>query len=82
VTTFEIFEHLGELPGGSLGLEPKNPVDDMIGPDFISWIEVSGLSRRLEGPDDDPGWIRAETQGLAIQDAGLRQGGSLGLIEL
>ena len=55
VTTFEILEHFSQLPGGSLGLEPKNPVDDMIGTDFIGWIEVSGLSRRLEGPDDDPG---------------------------
>ena len=54
VTTLEILEHLSQLPGGSLGLEPKNPVDDMIGPDFVRWIEVSGLSRRLEGPDDDP----------------------------
>ena len=60
VTTFEVFEHLSQLPGGSLGLEPKNPVDDMIGPDFVSWIEVSGLSRRLEGPHDDPGRIRAK----------------------
>jgi hypothetical protein len=60
VTTFEILEHLGQLPGGSLGLEPKNPVNDMIGPDLVSWIEVSGLSRRLERPDDDPGRIRAE----------------------
>ena len=50
VTTFEILEHL----------EPKNPVNDMIGPDFVRWIEVSGLSRRLERPDDDPGRIRAE----------------------
>jgi len=60
VTTFEILEHLGQLPGGSLGLEPENPVDDMIGTDFIGWIEVSGLSRRLERPDNDPGRIRAE----------------------
>jgi hypothetical protein len=32
----------------------------MIGPDFVRWIEVSGLSRRLEGPHDDPGRIRAK----------------------
>ena len=60
VTTFEIFEHLSQLAGGSLGVEPKNPVNDMIGPDFVRWIEVSGLSRRLERPDDDPGRIRAK----------------------
>jgi len=60
VTTFEIFEYLSQLPGGGLGLEPKNPIDDMIGPDLVRWIEVSGLSRRLERPDDDPGRIRAK----------------------
>jgi hypothetical protein len=60
VAPFEIFEHLSQLPGGSLGLESENPVDDMIGPDFVRWIEISGLSRRLERPDDDPGRIRAK----------------------
>ena len=60
VTTFEIFEHLAQLLRGSFGIEPKNPADDMIGPDLIGRIEVSGFSRRLEGPDDDPGRIRAQ----------------------
>jgi len=31
-TTFEIFEHLSQLPGGSSGLEPQNSVDDIDGP--------------------------------------------------
>ena len=60
VATLEIFKHLSQLPGGSLGLEPQDSVDDMIGPDFVRWIEVPGLSRRLEGPHDDPGRIRAK----------------------
>ncbi len=60
VTTFEIFEHLAQLLRGSFGIEPKNPVDDMIGPDLVGWIEVSGFSRRFEGSDDDPGRIRAQ----------------------
>jgi hypothetical protein len=60
VTTFEILEHFSQLSGGSLGRKPKDPVDDMIGPDLIGWVEVSGLSRRLERSDDDPGRIRAE----------------------
>ena len=55
VTTFEILEHLAQLLRGGFGIEPKNPVDDMIGPDLVGGIEVSGLSRRFEGPDDDPG---------------------------
>ena|SRR5713226_229263 len=60
VTTFKIFEHVAQLLRSSFGIEAKNPVDDMIGPDLISWVEVSGFSRRFEGPDDDPGRIRAQ----------------------
>ena len=60
VTTFEIFEHVCQLLRGSFGIEAKNPVDDMIGPDLIGWVEVSGFSRRFEGPDDDPRRIRAQ----------------------
>lgn len=57
---FEVFEHLAQLSRGSFGVKPKNPVDDMIGPDLISRVEVARLSRRLEGPDDYPGGIRAQ----------------------
>ena len=74
VTAFEVFEHVAQLLRGSLGIEPKHPVDDMIGPGLVGRIEVSGLSRRLEGPDDDPGRIRAQIQGLPIQELGLGQG--------
>ena len=78
VTAFEVLEHFGELPRGSPRLEPKNPADDMVGPGLIGRVEVSGLSRRSEGSDDDPGRIRAQMQDLAVQELGLRQGGSLG----
>src|SRR5580658_10032957 len=60
VTTFEIFENVCQLLRGRFSIEPQNPVDDMIGSDLIGWVEVSGLSRRFEGPDDDPGRIRAK----------------------
>ena len=60
VTTFEIFEHLGELPRGSPGLKPKNPADDMIGPGLIGRVEISRLSRRPEGSHDDPGGVRMQ----------------------
>ena len=59
VTTFEIFEHIAQLLRRCFGIEPKNPVDDVVGPGLIGWIEVSGFSRRFEGSDDDPGRIRA-----------------------
>jgi hypothetical protein len=60
VTTFEIFENVCQLLRGRFGLEPKNPVDDVVGSDFIGWVEVSGFSRRFEGPNDDPGRVRAK----------------------
>jgi hypothetical protein len=66
VTAFEIFKHITELPLGSFGIEPKHPVDNMIGPDLVGWIEVAGFSRRLEGSDDDSGRVRAQMQNLAI----------------
>lgn len=60
VTTFEIFEHVRQLPFGRFGIEAKNSVDDMIGPDLIGWVEVTGLRRRFERPDDDPCRIRPQ----------------------
>lgn len=66
MATVEVFKHFVQLLCGGCGVEPKNPVDDMIGPKLIGRVEVSGLSRRLEGPDDDPGRIRAQIQTLAI----------------
>jgi hypothetical protein len=48
------------LPGGRLGLELKNPVDNMIGPSLIGWIEIAGFGRRLERPDDDPRRVRTK----------------------
>lgn len=60
VTTFEILEHVRQLLRGSVGIEPKNSLDDVIGPDLIGRVEVARFSRRLEGPDDDPGRIRAQ----------------------
>jgi len=44
---------------GRFGIETKNSADNMIGSDLIGWVEVSGLSRRLERSDDDSGRIRA-----------------------
>jgi hypothetical protein len=82
VTTCEVFEHLAQLLRGSFGIEPKHPVNDMIGPDFVGRVEIARLSRRFERPDDDPGWIRAQIEALAIHEFGLGQRCSLGAIEL
>ena len=82
VAAFEVFKHLAQLLRGSFSIEPKHPVDDMIGSDLVSRVEVSRLSRRFERPDDDPGRIRAQIEALAIQEFGLGQGCSLGAIEM
>jgi hypothetical protein len=81
MATVKVFKHFVQLLCGGFGVETKNPVDDMIGPEFIGRVEVSGLSRRLERPDDDSGRIRAQIQTLAIQKSGLRQRCSLGALE-
>ena len=38
MATVEVFEHLAQLLRGSFGVEPKNPVDDMIGPELIGRV--------------------------------------------
>ena len=59
VTAFEILKYVCQLSCRRFRVKSKNPVDDMIGPDLVGWIEVAGFSRRFEGSDDDPGRIRA-----------------------
>ena len=66
VTTLEIFEHIAQLSFRRFGIKPKNPFNNMVGSNLVGWIEVSGFSRRLEGPDDDPGGVRTQIQGLAV----------------
>ena len=68
--------------GRGFSIQPKHPVDNMIGADLVSWVEVAGLSRRLEGPDDDPGWIGSKMEALTIQEFELGQRCSLGAIGL
>jgi hypothetical protein len=56
------FQVLGGTLGGrgNFDIEPKNPPDDMIGPDLVGWVEVAGFGCRFEGSDDDSGRIRAQ----------------------
>jgi hypothetical protein len=82
MSAFEVFEHFAELLRGACGFEPKHPVDDMIGPPLIGWIEVAGLRRGFEGPDDDPGRVWPQIKNLSIQEFGLGQGGYLRVIEV
>jgi hypothetical protein len=81
VATCEVFEHLAQLLRGSLGIQPKHPVDDVIGTDLVGRVEVARLSRWFEGPDDDPGRVRTQIEALTIQEFGLGQRCSLGTTE-
>jgi hypothetical protein len=81
VAACEVFEHLAQLLRGNFGIELKHAVNNMIGADFVSRVEVARLSCWFEGPDDDPGRIRAQIEALAIQEFGLGQRCSLGALE-
>ena len=64
--TLEVLKHLAQLLRGSFGTEPEYSVNDMIGADLIGGVEIARLSRWFEGPDDDPGRVRAQVEALAI----------------
>src|SRR5580700_2273246 len=40
VTTLEILDDIEQLLRGRFGIEPKNPVYDMVGPDLVGRVEV------------------------------------------
>lgn len=66
VTAFEVFQHLAQQLRTSFIIKPKHPVDDMIGANLVSRVEIARLSRRLERPDDDPGRVRTQIKTLPI----------------
>ena len=62
----EIFEHIRQLYGRGVRIEPDDPVDDMVGARLVRRIEVARLDRRFERAHDDPGRIRAQIQRLSV----------------
>jgi hypothetical protein len=60
MTTFEIVEHVAQLLGGSFGVEPKYPADDVISPNLIGRVEVTRFSCRFEGSDENPSRVRTQ----------------------
>ena len=60
MTAFKIVEDIAQLLCGSLGIEPKDSADNMIGPYLIGGVKVPRLRRWFEGPDDDPCRVRTQ----------------------
>lgn len=60
MTAFKIVEHFAQLLGGSLGIKPNDPANDMIGSNLVGGVEVSGFSCGFERSDDDPCRIRTQ----------------------
>ena len=67
---FEILKNLGELVGRRLGIEPKDPVDDMVSARLVGGIEIARFGRRLERAHDNPGRIGAQIESLTVQERG------------
>src|SRR5512139_841533 len=70
VPALEVLKHLAQLLCGRFGIKPKHPGNDMLGANLVGWVEVSGLSRWLEGPYDNPRRIRPQVEALAIHEFG------------
>lgn len=82
VPALEVLKHLSQLLCARFGIEPKHPGNNMIGANLVGRVEVSGLSRRLEGPYDDPRRVRAQIEALAVHEFGGGQRCSLMAIGL
>lgn len=82
VPTLEVLKHLAQLLRGHFGIKSKHPGNNMIGANLVGRVEVSGLSRRLEGPYDDPRRVWAQVEALAVHEFGGGQRCSLVAIGL
>ena len=70
MAALEILKNLGQLIVRRLGIERKDPIDDVVRPRFVGGIEVPRLGRRLERAHDDPGRIGAQIESLTVQERG------------
>ena len=64
--TFEVFQYVGQLLLGGIGVEAQYSTDDVIGARLVGGLENPGLGRRLERPHHDPGGVRPQIHGLSI----------------
>jgi hypothetical protein len=81
VPPLEGIEHVAQLLFGSLGIETKHSANNIIGPNLIGGVEISRFCCRFERSNENPCWIRAQIQALAINESELGQRGFLHLLE-
>src|SRR5687768_14844233 len=72
VAALEVIEDLREQRGYRRGVERQYPVDDVIGPRFIRWIQIAWLGGRFERPYHDTRGIGSEIQRLTIEKRAVR----------
>ena len=53
VASQEIRKHVSQLRRRHLMIERQNPVDDVVCPRLIRWVEISRFRRRIEWPYND-----------------------------
>jgi hypothetical protein len=74
MATLEVLENIGQLTGGRVLAQGKNTIDNVVGPGFVSRIEIARLRRRLEGPNNNSRRIRSQIKRLPVQECNFRQG--------
>ncbi len=73
VPSLKILKDFGQLIVRRLGIEPKDPRNDMVCPRFVSGIEIPRFGRWLERAHDHPCRIGAQIESLTVQERGLWQ---------
>ena len=70
VPALKIRKNFSQLIVRHLGVEPKNPVDDMVRPRLVGGVELPRFGRWLERAHDDPRRIGAQIESLTVQERG------------
>ena len=73
VPALKILKNFGQLVVRRLGIEPKDPLDDMVRPRFVRGIEIPRFGCGLVRAHDDSGRIRAQIESLTVQERGFWQ---------
>ena len=63
----KIFEHLCELAADGGGIQTQYAFDNAIRAGFVDWVQIPGLGRRPEWPDDHARGIGMQMENLPIE---------------